>query len=70
MIKLMQHPEGPSIQDKQQWFKTYVDLANYAEKELPHGLYFARNGNANSFAAIREVTHEPGKFYVEGRGHV
>lgn len=66
-VILMPHPKGPKLGVKKR-FRSYVDLANWAEDNLPYGLYFARNHNASNLAAIREITHEHGRFHVEGRG--
>lgn len=70
MIKLLKHPDGPAIDGKRFWFRTYVELANYAEKQLLDGLYFVRNANAAKLDAIREAKKNDTSFYVEGRGAI
>ena len=74
MIKLMRHPKGPSIEGKKLRFRSYVDLADYADEHLEEGLYFVRNHNAVNLIAIREIHHHvdpwSSSFHVEGRGNV
>lgn len=70
-LRLTQHPQGPLLpkEAKTRRFKSYVDLANWADEHLPYGVYFVRNHTATTLAGIRKITHD-GLFHVEGRGNV
>lgn len=72
MLRLLQHPNGPKLtaEQKAKRFRSYVELANWAEENLPHGLYFVRSSAATTLAGLREVRHFEGKFHVEGRGYI
>ena len=70
-LKLRQHPTGRIIPDEHKRnFRSYVDLADYAEAHLPHGMYLAIPTNATNLSVIRLICHEPGRFWVEGRGNI
>jgi hypothetical protein len=75
-LRLKQHPRGPMLTDeaKDKGFRSYCDLADWAEENLSPGLYFVRADNANIFTGLREVHHHAGRwkssFWVEGRGCV
>lgn len=75
-LRLRKHPRGPDLSDeaKEKGFRSYCDLADWAEENVPPGLYFVRADNAVWLAAIREVHHHAGRwpnaFWVEGRGCV
>ena len=71
-LKLMQHPKGPALPNeaKRRYWRSYVDLANWADDNLSFGLYYVRNANAANLAAIREITFEEGLFHVERYGNV
>jgi hypothetical protein len=67
------HPDGPELPEAAQskHFRSFVDMATWAETHLPYGKYWARNPNGGNLATrIREVRHERARFWVEGRGNV
>ena len=81
MVRLRKHPQGPELPQAalEKRFRSYVDMAIYAEASLPSGLYYSRNQQGGTLAtALRLVRcklserNEPclAGFWVEGRGNV
>jgi hypothetical protein len=82
MLKLSKHPEGPELPEeaKKKHFRSYADMADWAEEHLPPGKYWCRNPQgANLWTALREVRcklsdsdGEPkaSGFWVDGRGNI
>jgi hypothetical protein len=81
MLKLSKHPRGPDLPEsaKNKHFTSYVGMANWAEVNLPSGLYWSKNPAGKNLAtAVREVrckldykgNPQSTGFWVEGRGHI
>lgn len=73
MLKLLKHPDGPELpqEAKEKHFRSYVDMATWAEAHLPYGKYYCRSEAGTSFlTAFREIRYTAACFWVEGRGNV
>lgn len=73
MLYFRKHAEGPDIPEdtKEKTFRSYVDMANWADEHLPFGKYYIRNNmGATLYSALRSVEFTKTHFWVEGRGNV
>lgn len=81
MMYLKKHPDGPELPAwaEKRWFRSYVAMAEWAEENLPPGLYWSKNpSGTNLYTKIREVrckidSHGNVRstgFWVEGRGNI
>ena len=70
-LRIIEYPDTDyplTREQRDKRFNSYAAMADWANRDLPHGWYMVRAHNDRQLPRV--IKHEPGRFWVENKGNI